>query len=477
MTVNRRDVIIGAAAMAVASAAAAAPARRAAADPDVIILGAGISGLNAAALLEQQGLRVLVLEGRKRVGGRILTLFDQPGTPELGFNSMGAGYGRGIDAAKRAGVELYDVGPRYMRDPRQQLVIGDRTLTRDEWQASPLNPLPSAYRAMMPWEVVPAAFAKHNPLKDWADWNAPASAPLDGSVHDFLTREGLSDAAIRLVFDAAPYYGSNAWDAAALTYAFNAGWVAAQAVAGKGSFAVRGGNQKLPEAMAARLKGEILLGREVVAIATDAAGGTVTCRDGSRFRAKHIVCTLPFSTLRTVAIDPALSGPQAQAVAMLPYVPISIAFLRVRAPYWEDDKLPVSMWTDGPLGAVLAQRYAADEDTVTGLLVFARGKLANYWDRLGRDAALALVVGELERLRPAAKGLVTGAAFHSWALEPFNGGDWAYFAPGQISAFGRAMALPAGHLHFAGEHTAVTNRGLEGALESSERAVLEILAS
>ena len=74
--------------------------------PDVIVLGADASGLNAAWLLEQQGMQVLVLEGRKRVGGRVLTLFGQPGFPEMGFNSMAAGYRRGIDAAKRAGVEL-----------------------------------------------------------------------------------------------------------------------------------------------------------------------------------------------------------------------------------------------------------------------------------------------------------------------------------------------------------------------------------
>jgi len=149
----------------------------------------------------------------------------------------------------------------------------------------------------------------------------------------------------------------------------------------------------------------------------------------------------------------------------------------VREPYWEKDQLPVSMWTDGPMGTVLAQRYGQTVSEVTGLSLFARGRLAQYWDRLGKDAVLKLVVEELARVRPASKGLVTGAAFHSWGLEPFNGGDWAYFSPGQVSGFGQAMATPAGRLHFCGEHTATSNRGLEGALESSERAVLEILSA
>jgi monoamine oxidase len=62
-------------------------------------------------------------------------------------------------------------------------------------------------------------------------------------------------------------------------------------------------------------------------------------------------------------------------------------------------------------------------------------------------------------------------------LEPFNAGDWAYFGPGQVTAFARTMAAPAGRVHFCGEHTATANRGLEGALESSERVALEILSA
>src|SRR5438132_13474078 len=40
---------------------------------DVLVLGAGVSGLAAAARLAQAGCTVRLLEGRDRVGGRILT--------------------------------------------------------------------------------------------------------------------------------------------------------------------------------------------------------------------------------------------------------------------------------------------------------------------------------------------------------------------------------------------------------------------
>lgn len=38
---------------------------------DIIVIGAGVSGMAAAAHLTKQGRRVLVLESRDRIGGRI----------------------------------------------------------------------------------------------------------------------------------------------------------------------------------------------------------------------------------------------------------------------------------------------------------------------------------------------------------------------------------------------------------------------
>ena len=363
-----------------------------------------------------------------------------------------------------------------MRSP-QELVLGGRALSREDWVKSPANPFPDGRRASMPWEIVSRLVSERNPLKNWADWLDAGSAPLDISMHDFLKAQGLGDQAIHLAFDTSPYYGVSSYGVSALMFEFNDAWAKTQMSAGPQSFAVKGGNQSLPIAMVKLLKGDLLLDKVVVGIASDLTGTTVVCGDGSSYRAGQVVCSLPFSTLRHVKIEPGLSGLQAQAVAALPYQPISIAFLTVRSPYWTVDGRPPSMWTDGPLGSVMAQRFGRTDDEVTGLIVQARGDLAGYWDRMGREAALRMIVGQLETLRPAAKGQVAGVAMHSWAQERFNAGDWAYFAPGQIAGFVKDMAAPAGRLHFCGEHTATANRGLEGASESSERVAPEVLSA
>jgi len=54
----------------------------------IIIVGAGISGLRAASLLEMKGIECVVLEARDRIGGRVLSSAVE-GRPELGQYDLG----------------------------------------------------------------------------------------------------------------------------------------------------------------------------------------------------------------------------------------------------------------------------------------------------------------------------------------------------------------------------------------------------
>lgn len=106
---------------AVAREASAASAAAAGKHPDVVVVGAGIAGLNCAAKLRAAGLDVLVLEASDGVGGRVRTdevrgnpapPLQLPELPSLYFiNYCPLGSGGGIQAGPRLS-DLPDRVPR-----------------------------------------------------------------------------------------------------------------------------------------------------------------------------------------------------------------------------------------------------------------------------------------------------------------------------------------------------------------------------
>jgi monoamine oxidase len=441
---------------------------------DVLVIGAGLSGLYTALLLEELGATVQVIEARSRVGGRLYTRYDLPGHPEVGGNTIASGYARIIDMARRLDVPLLDYAPRMFGGPPPELVLDRTLLSRAAWTASPLNPFADDFRDKMPWELIPTRTAGGNPLPAATDWLDEKFRALDVPLHGYFRDQGLSDAEVRLAYDTNPYYGTSAWDVSALMYLFNERWIREQGVIGRAAYAVAGGNQRLPEAMAGKLTREIRFDQDVASIEERDGAVRVRCHSGDSFQAPFVVCSAPFSKVRDMSISPPLEAVQRQAVTTLGYMRNTLVFLVPKRPFWEADDLSPSMWTNGPLGVVAAQRFGEDPDEVTGLVVNARGWVADRLDRLGPEAAQTQVIRAIEQLRPAAKGALEPGGFHSWWLDPHNAGDWAIFGPGQVQGLLPDMARPHGRIHFCGEHTATMNRGMEGAMESGERVAIEV---
>jgi monoamine oxidase len=475
MSSSRREFLRRSASIA---GLAALPALRAwAADDtaDVIVIGAGLSGLVAAIELERAGHRVLVLEGRDRVGGRILTFSGTQGAPEAGGSIIYGDYQRLIALAERLGVVLEDQVPRLSRHASYTLVLDGKPVSRQEWPDSPRNPFPPALREMMPWQYVPTLTSQENPLESLEGWYAPANAPHDVSMRDFLRAQGATDDIIRLAYDTIPTYGMDARDVSALMMAYVSAFTKLQKTARPVMLQARDGNQRLPEAMARLLRSEIRFGRRVVAIEQEDDRVTVRTRDDGRYHAKAVICALPFSTLREIDLEPGLKGVQAKAVRTLPHQPVHQVSLRASRPFWEADGMEPSMWTDSRIGRVSAIYRGAGVDEVSSLVVSAFGPAARYLDRLGPEDAARYVVAEIERMRPAAKGALTVTGQHSWSRDAFAGGAWAYFHPGTVTRFLPDMFAPSGRVHFCGEQTAAASRGMEGALESGERAARAVI--
>jgi monoamine oxidase len=470
MTISRREFLLRSGVLTGATLLAGPRAWSAEDTADVIVIGAGLSGLQAAWVLEQKGFKVLVLEGRDRVGGRVFTFGNVQGVPEAGGNIIYGDYRRLMDVASRVAVPLEDQVPRLSKHAKFTLVLDGRPMSRSQWADSPRNPFPPALREMMPWQYVPLVTSQENPLTSTEGWYEARNAPFDISMRDFLRKQGATDQMIEIAYNTIPTYGLNAKDISALMMAYVSAFTAAQKQAKPVMLQARGGNHNIPVAMAAQLQQPVRLNQTVKAIDSTATGVTVRIADGTRYTARAVVCAVPFTTLRRIDLRPDLEGVQERAVKSLPYQPIHQVALQVSRPFWETDGLEPSMWTDSPIGRVSAVYHEAKDDQVSSLLVSAFGPGARHLDRLGKEGAARYVVAQIEQMRPAAKGALQVIGQHSWEQDPFAGGAWAYFNPGTVTKFLPAMFQPRGRVHFCGEHTSVTARGMEGAIESGERA-------
>src|SRR5690606_8668770 len=134
-----------------------------------------------------------------------------------------------------------------------------------------------------------------------------------------------------------------------------------------------------------------------------------------------------------------------------------------------------SLFTDSAAGMVAAARNGEDPTEVTSLAAWVMGDAATRLDGLSAAAAGRAVIDAIERVRPAARGQLELVGLHSWGSDPYAAGAWAYFKPGDVTRFAGIMVRAHGRLHFCGEHLAVSSRGMEGAMESGERAAAEAL--
>ena len=460
---------------------------------DVVVIGAGLSGLNTAAILREQGYKVVVLEAGDRIGGRVHTVDTMDGPIDVGASQIGRGYARVLDACQKLDLKL-------IPEDRDLLSFGafyrETWIDNSKWESHPLNKTVGEERKIAPMMMGSTLAAKYNPLKEVDEWLDPKWANQDISLRELMRRNGHSEAAIDLARYSAPGISIDDTSVLRMWQEDTRGRIdrklAPSADAGHKDHPfgeandrnmidglamisnIEGGCQRLPLAMAAGLGDAVRLGKRVASIDMTNRAARVRCVDGSEFAARFVVSAIPFSMLRDVVI----SGPGGvyprRAIAAMPYANTARMYLTVDKPFWKEDGLPPSFASDGPIGMF----WAIDNHTGEGrhrAMVVMVGWIAKAMSSRDRPQAEAFILSELGRIRPASRELLKVATYKDWMRDPLQRGCGFSLAPGHINAYARRMNDPWAVLHFAGEHTRRLDIGMESAMESGERAALEIV--
>ena len=431
-------------------------------DADVLILGAGLAGLHAARMLAADGFKVLVLEAAPYVGGRMRTLDGLPGRPEAGGQQVGQSYARIRSTAIDLGLNIVPPKPGGSRD--KTLVLNGRVFDARDWVNAPENAFPDPFKRATPDSALFMAAAGENPLIDQYAWRE-VSSEFDISAASFLADKGFDAASLELCNIA---LNANALSSYSMLNLWRTLTLFSLDTSSGPSEEIEGGSQRLPEAMAASLgDGGVRLNTPVSAIRAQSEGVEIDA-GGQTYRAPFCVNTLPFPVLRKLAFEVKGSTPELKPIIdAMPYTQIHQVHLELDA--GPTDDLPMMMWTDTPIERVFPVRNREGETVSLTCWINGAGTRPSTTDEDWKALAEQTLL-QTRGVKAKARAVVR------WDEDqPLSGGAYMHWAPGQIAPWAERVTQPSGRLHFAGEHTSFLHTGMEGAMESGERAAYAIM--
>jgi monoamine oxidase len=463
----------GAATQSDATASIAGPSERRA---DVVIVGAGLSGLMAARTLLAASVEPLILEARDRVGGRTWTRPASDGTLlDLGGQWIGPTQRRVLALAGELGVQTfktYDTGNNIEYRRGERVTYSGAIPTHDPIVSA------DAVEAMLTLNMM----ATQVPLD--APWIASNALEWDAQTFDtWIRANARSDEArelMGLVIQAV--FSVEARDVSllhVLFYIHSAGNLMDLVAITGGAQESRcvGGTQQLSEKMAAALGERVILNAPVHTIAQDERGVRVEA-DGVTISAERAIIALPPTLAGRLRYRPALPGYRDQFTQRIPMGTVIKVQCLYERPFWREDGLTGQVTSDS--GAVRITFDNTPPDGSPGILLgFIEGEEGRRWGRRSPEERRAEVLNCLARYFGEQARVPQEYVELSWAEEEYSRGCYAGFLPpGVLTSYGEALRAPIGRLHWAGTETATEWNGyMDGALQAGARAAREILAA
>jgi len=424
---------------------------------DTIVVGAGVAGLTAARLLQTHGRRVVVLEARDRIGGRVVT--DRSGDA----TDLGASWIHGITdspvaaAAQAFGMRMveFTVGG-YQPDSRpiayyspdaRRLGSGEAARFADDIRA--------VDEALLPVVDASASDASYRDVTEAALRSMGWDGERTQRVREYLEHR------------AEEQYGV---------------WIEDLAAHGLDDDSIDGDEVVFPDGydrLAAGLaEGLDVRLEHVVARVLRTAESVTVETDRGVFTADNAIVTVPIGVLQSadLAFEPPLPENITTALGRLTMNAFEKVFLRFPTKFWDDGVYAIRQ--QGPESRWWHSWYdLTDLHGTPTLLTFAAGPTAVAIRGWSEDTVADSVLEQLRRLYGDRVEQPSSVSVTSWQDDPFARGSYAYMTVGSTTADHDDLAEPIdGVLHLAGEATWTDDPAtVSAAMHSGHRAAARVL--
>jgi monoamine oxidase len=460
-----------------------APAARGAAQPKIVVVGAGLAGLTCAYRLKQAGYAAEVHEASNRIGGRCWTIrdaFQQGQIAEHGGELIDTGHRELRNLVKELGLNTVDLLAAEANGTEETYYFDGSFYSvaqaTDDFQA--VKPKLQKDLSAAGYPTLYNSYTQrgyeldHMSIIDWIKESVPGG--MDSNLGQLL------DVAYNIE------YGAESSVQSALNLVYLLGYATGGTIALFGAsderYHVVGGNDQVATKLAALLDTQLTTGSVLTSIAlTSGERLRLTFREGSSTNtviADKVVLALPFSLLRSVDYSGAGFSPVKQtAIQELQMGTNSKLHLQFATRLWQTQGSNGTTYAD--TGFQNTWEVTRGQSGTAGILVdYTGGNIGASFGSGSLQQRAKKFLGQIEPVLPGITAKWNGlATLDYWQGYPWTKGSYSYWSVGQYTKFVGAEREQQGNCHFAGEHTSIDFQGyLNGAVESGERAASEVLA-
>ncbi|WP_153801231.1 flavin monoamine oxidase family protein [Foetidibacter luteolus] len=445
---------------------------------NIVIVGAGIAGLNAAYQLKKAGISATVYEAAPRSGGRMFTMKNEFGagvTTDIGGEFVDTTHEDVLSLANELGVSFYDL--RTDKLDSHAYYFGNKFLEKDE--------LTNAFKPFvkrieqdiksLPEVLNYTTAASFRHLDEQTITGYLQEIGISGWMYDLInvvmTREYGMEASEQSLINFLVMFSEPSAENADYSLFGDEHEV----------LKIKGGSQNLADAVFAKVKQQVLFRHKLTAVKKDGEQYRLsfeTSANGETINvmADYVVLAIPFSVLRKISFDVDMPAEKRKCIDELGYGNSCKFVMGVSSKPWRNEQKQGYTFNDLSFGCGWDSSHMQTKQQGS-FTVFGGGDFATHVFDVDQKHLAVDFIKSLDDIYPGVAKAYTGRNIkYCWQKNPFSQGGYTSLKAGQWSTLAGWEATPVGNIFFAGEHVSADFQGyMNGAAKTGRLAAEAIV--